>query len=105
MVPHKVKDMYRWARYRAKKKAISFTLALDDIVIPMFCPILGIELKFNTTHSLYNSPTLDRMDNTKGYEKGNVWVISNLANLMKSNATPAELLAFSGWVTKTYATS
>jgi hypothetical protein len=38
-----------------------------------------------------NSPSLDRIDNTKGYVPGNVWVISWRANDLKRNATLEEL--------------
>jgi hypothetical protein len=40
------------------------------------------------------SPSLDRIDNNKGYIKGNVEVISWKANIMKSNASPEELVEF-----------
>ena len=40
------------------------------------------------------SPSLDRIDSTKGYVPGNVWVISNKANRMKSNAAAEELIIF-----------
>ena len=38
-----------------------------------------------------NSPTLDRIDNTNGYIKGNVQWLSRKANQMKSNATLKEI--------------
>ncbi len=37
------------------------------------------------------SPSLDRIDSTKGYTKGNIWVISNRANTLKNDATLSEL--------------
>jgi hypothetical protein len=38
-----------------------------------------------------NSPSLDRIDSSKGYTPDNIWVISNKANSIKSNATVEEL--------------
>ena len=40
------------------------------------------------------TPSLDRIDPTKGYIKGNVWVITKRANTMKNSATREELLKF-----------
>lgn len=37
------------------------------------------------------SPSLDRIDSSKGYVKGNVRVISARANMLKNNATVEEL--------------
>jgi hypothetical protein len=67
------------------------------IEYPKVCPVLGIELdwkpKRNGGHD--NSPSLDRIDSTKGYVKGNVMIMSTLANRMKSNATIEQLNQFS----------
>ena len=38
-----------------------------------------------------NSASIDRFDTTAGYIKGNVWIISDKANRMKSNATIEEI--------------
>ena len=63
--------------------------------LPERCPILDIELIKNDSKRLGNSASLDRVDNNKGYIKGNVRVISFKANHMKANASIQELLKFS----------
>ena len=49
-----------------------------------------------------NSPSLDRIDSTKGYIKGNVMMMSILANRMKNNATPEQLVKFSKFMLAEY---
>lgn len=72
------------AKYRAKRDGLDFDIELSDIVIPDICPILGIPIFRSTTGRVCNnSPSLDRVDNTQGYLKHNVRVISNKANAMK----------------------
>jgi thymidylate synthase ThyX len=83
------------AKYNAKKREISFELEKGDIEWPTHCPILNIELNYDSTDSDNdNSPSIDRIDSDKGYVKGNVWVISNLANRMKNDANKEQLLSF-----------
>jgi hypothetical protein len=68
-----------------------FNLRLQDIEVPTHCPILGIELRRNDRIGPGPaSPSLDRIDSTKGYIRGNVRVISFRANALKSNATAEE---------------
>ena len=84
-------------KYRAKQRGISFNLTKDDIVIPKFCPVLGIEIRQilidEEPKKGYhpNAPSLDRIIPELGYVKGNVRVISARANLLKSDATVSEL--------------
>lgn len=89
-----IHDMWNKARLRALKKNLDFNIEESDIIIPEFCPILEHKLKFGTKDNYEWSPSLDRIDNTKGYIKGNVWVISNKANTMKNSATLEELQIF-----------
>ena len=81
------------ARNRAKIKNIDFNITLEDIIIPEFCPVLGIKLFRSKGRKTGNSPSLDRFDNSKGYIKGNVRVISERANHLKNDATISELEA------------
>lgn len=76
---HKLFDA---AKSRAPIKGLSFNLDRSDVVIPEICPV------FNTPMI---RPSLDRIDSAKGYEKGNVRVISWRANMLKNNATREEL--------------
>lgn len=89
------------AKNRARIKKLEFNIDIKDIQIPKYCPILGSELQCTTGRSggQKNSPALDRIDCSKGYIKGNVRVISHLANMMKSYATNKELIDFSKWIT------
>lgn len=81
-------------KHRAKTRGISFNLTVEDVTIPSFCPVLGLPLYRNTGGAAQgpNSPSVDRIDSSLGYTRGNVQVISSKANAIKSNATPSELL-------------
>jgi hypothetical protein len=79
---------YLWyvARTRARKFNVDFSIEEQDIIIPEYCPILNLKLTKGNGY-LSNAMSLDRVDNNKGYIKGNVRVISRKANLMKSCLT------------------
>lgn len=85
--------MWCGIKKRAKLKGFEFDLTLDDIPpIPEYCPVLGIKIKANDTNKpLDSSPSIDRIDSTKGYVKGNIRIISNRANRIKADATIEEL--------------
>lgn len=99
-----IKKMWYRAKSRSKNKKLDFNLDYSDIIIPTFCPILGIELKQYSGNSggKNHSPALDRIDNSKGYSKDNIMVISHLANMMKSCANNEQLIAFAKWVKKEF---
>lgn len=86
----KINAMYAAAKSRAKARNIEFTITHSDIVIPMHCPILGMKLSFDTVER-DNSPSIDRIDNSKGYTPDNIQIISWRANYLKSSATLDEL--------------
>jgi hypothetical protein len=86
-----VKYLFGAARTRAKKIGVPFTIVLADVVIPALCPVFGVPLQRAATGRGPNTPSLDRIDARRGYEPGNVWVISRRANDVKGDATPEEL--------------
>lgn len=83
--------LYDHIRVRAKKMGVPINISIEDIIVPKFCPVLGIKLKVGHGHCSSNSPTVDRIDNKKGYVKGNIIVVSHKANTIKNNATIEEL--------------
>jgi len=89
------KYMLQNAKSRAKKLEWDFNLDIEDVKIPKSCPILGIPLFIRQgssgTGKNPNNPSLDRIDSSKGYIKGNVRVISWRANDLKKDATYEEI--------------
>lgn len=81
-------------RSRCKSRGIEFAITEKDIVVPERCPLLDIPLEFGDNNCKAASPSVDRIDNTKGYVPGNVWVISHRANTMKGNSSTEELRTF-----------
>lgn len=87
------RQLFNCAKGRAKRTNKDFNLEQSDIIIPKICPVLGIEIKSAIGLKKNNdySPSVDRIDNSLGYVKGNIVVISWRANRLKGNATFLEL--------------
>lgn len=86
------------ARRRAEKQGWEFSITESDFEIPPVCPIYGIELdQYAAGVNNPHTPSLDRIDSTKGYIPGNVPVISLRANKHKSDASRDELLLLAEW--------
>jgi len=83
--------LIRAAKARAKKTGMEFNITKDNLILPEYCPLLGIKLKVNTDRMAFDSYSLDRIDSKKGYIKGNVWVISFKANCIKNDGTIEEI--------------
>jgi hypothetical protein len=87
-----IKQMVQQAHRRATRFNLEFDLDENKLSIPKKCPYLGIALVTSTGSVGPNSPSLDRIDPTKGYTMDNVIVCSHRANTIKNNATPRELI-------------
>ena len=98
-----VRCLLRECKTRSERKNTFCNLEKADIkeLMTNTCPVLGIELIIGT-EEWGNSPTIDRIDNTKGYVKGNIIVVSMLANCIKNQATPDQILTVGKYYKKLY---
>mgnify|MGYP003652898977 CR=1 FL=1 len=118
---HNICPFKKWFKSKksdAKRKGVEFTIKPTDIPsvniretitetrgrkytsweaieYPKVCPVLGVKLDWGMNGRQPNSPSLDRINPNKGYVKGNVMMMSDLANKMKNNATSEQLVKFS----------
>lgn len=108
LASHIKKDPIRWklrslvkqSKCRAKEAGIDHNIDLDYLreILPPRCPYLNVEFKWevkiNSGHNSPDphSPSIDRIDSSKGYIKGNVAIVSHRANAIKNNASETELL-------------
>jgi hypothetical protein len=84
------RELWRRAKKRADRFGIPFDLPEPSLIIPPACPVLGIPLRSGGSRSPY-SPSLDRIDPSRGYVQGNVRVISDRANRLKGAYTLPDL--------------
>jgi hypothetical protein len=104
--PDKRKDtIYQTQRekFRIKKannRSYEWTVDFGELHFPTHCPVLGIELDYFADSRQENSVSFDRIDNDKGYVKGNVLICSWRANRLKNNGTPEEHLKIYEFFTK-----
>jgi len=82
-------------RARSKRKNLEFNLTEEylESIYPTegMCPLLNIALDWDSPPYHDNTPSLDRIDNSKGYIKGNVHWVSWRANRLMSNMQPDEI--------------
>lgn len=79
------------SKQRAKNAGIEHTIQKEDINIPDTCPVFGVPLKREDKKTWLNAPSIDRIENNKGYTKDNIIIISRRANILKKDATIEEL--------------
>lgn len=84
--------MFARMKFRAAKLNVPFDIESADIPLVTHCPVFGFELKAGDGFATLNSPSLDRIIPELGYVKGNIIVISHKANMIKSSATPDEVM-------------
>lgn len=93
-------DNYEWyifnsCRTRARKLGVEFTLREEDIIIPEYCPYLGVKLTRIQGYGRQDfNPSLDKINPALGYTPGNVEIISDMVNRMKNSATQEQLETF-----------
>jgi len=90
-VDAQIEILHKSALQRARDKKLPFDIDIDyikSIAVPN-CPALGIRLTWGSIGeghlSTNDSPSLDRIKPEWGYVRGNVCIISNLANKIKQD--------------------
>ncbi len=87
------------SRKKATSRKREFSIQWYNISLPSVCPCLGIKLDYmKTDNDWRNRPSIDRIDNSKGYIPGNVWVISSWANAIKSSANGHKIIQVANWL-------
>jgi hypothetical protein len=83
------------SKQRAKLKNREHTITVEDIkgLYPVDgkCPVFGFDLEFNDVGFRETSPSIDRIDSSRGYTKDNIQIISWKANRLKAYATVEDL--------------
>lgn len=98
----RINNIHRMAKKRAPIRDLAYDVE-EDYLMSIYpkdsmCRILNKKMKWGDRSDKSNSPSLDRIDSSKGYVKGNLMWISLQANRMKQNAADADLLIFSDWI-------
>jgi hypothetical protein len=79
--------LYIETKSRAKLHNIDFDISESEFQIPEFCPVLGIRLNTTLGERTNATPTVDKKLPELGYVSGNVFIVSWLANRIKSDCT------------------
>ena len=90
------------AKDRARIYNIPCNITSEDIVLVKECPFLNIPLEYGNIKPTNYSASLDKINPELGYIKGNIQVISMLANSMKSSANTEQLIRFSKNILERY---
>lgn len=95
------RTLWKYAKRSAKARGLEFSIDVSDIVIPATCPVLGIPIE-KPAPSQGKRPagkaSLDRKDNSLGYVKGNIFVVSWRANRLKCDGTIDEFKKIIGYM-------
>lgn len=99
------KDKYTGLREhlnRVKRRNKNYNITLDDLLNQWIkqdgiCPYTKLKLihpRGRDKSEPYFIASLDRVDSTKGYIKGNIQFISMMANFAKNNSTHEQMMKF-----------
>jgi hypothetical protein len=88
------------AKTRSAKKELAFDLDVEYVIsiCPVKCPVMNVAILYGGNDRHRYSASLDRIVPELGYIKGNVQVITDIANRMKNDASHEELKLFAKWI-------
>ena len=101
---------FRYTYRNCKKRYKDFNLSIEDLknqweLQKGICPYSKISLdlpEYKKRVHFSNRASLDRIDSSKGYVKGNIQFVSTLVNFLKSNLSHEETLDFISTLVKNY---
>lgn len=89
------------AKKRATKAGITFSINSAYVlsILPTHCPVFGTPFSYiGNGKAGPDSPTLDRLRPNEGYVEGNIVVVSNRANSIKSAYGYDEVARVAEWL-------
>lgn len=103
--PYYIQAMCIMQRAKKVKIPVGFNSIIEFAnyikeITPAKCPVFNRKLVRGKGQSHSWSPSVDKIIPKKGYVKGNIQVVSYLANSMKRDASPSQLKQFAQWVMK-----
>ena len=98
-----IEEMFKGALARARKNNLPFDIDISYLksIAKQTCPVFGIQLNWGRNpngSAKSNSPSLDKIIPEWGYIKGNVAIISHIANTIKQNVTYNDLYKVADWL-------
>lgn len=84
-----LKQLLNSVKHRAQRTGVLFDLSVCDIETPERCPVLGVLLTYGAAGHGPHSPSIDRITPGGSYVKGNVRIISHIANSCRQNCVDA----------------
>ena len=103
-----IEIMYKNALHRARRDKLPFDIDIEYLksIKTDRCPVFDTELLWGEFGDDYkrsaNSPSLDKIKPEYGYVKGNVCIISDLANKIKQDVGYEELYKVADWLYEKY---
>lgn len=87
-LPKWARNLYHGARDRDRANGRMLTLTKKEFIACINaaerCAVTGLEFEFGGSRNPF-SPSIDRIDSSKGYQRGNVRIVVLAANLAMSN--------------------
>lgn len=103
-----IEIMYKGSLQRARQDKMPFDIDIEYLksIKTDRCPVFDIQLTWGEFGDNYkrsaNSPSLDKIKPEYGYIKGNVCIISDLANRIKQDVGYEELYKVADWLHEKY---
>lgn len=88
------------AKQRSKKRDIPFSLTRSKVeeALRLGCPVFGFPFDPSGARAMRGAATADRFNPVLGYTDENTYIVSDLVNLIKQDASAEEVLRVALWM-------